>query len=140
MNISELRECPVFQARPLMYERFNAKVGPFVQYQEVPITNELHLTFADEFEHTTLEGWLVETNGLVTSMYSVRSNKGVAHVFFDSVQNFTPGQEMTISRYVTVGSDDEKVAAQLMEKIESFFTLPDIFSQTWSENKRRNDE
>ena len=107
MNISELRECPVFQARPLMYERFNAKVGPFVQYQEVPITNELHLTFADEFEHTTLEGWLVETNGLVTSMYSVRSNKGVAHVFFDSVQNFTPGQETVSYTHLTLPTNRE---------------------------------
>jgi hypothetical protein len=140
MNVSELRECPIFQARPLMYVRFNANAGPFVQYQEVPITNELHLTFADEVENSTLEGWLVETNGLVTSMYSVGSHEGDALVFFDSVQNFTPGNEMTISRYVTVGSDNEKVAAQLMEKIEGFFASPDLFSQTWFDNKRMKDE
>jgi hypothetical protein len=122
MEVNELRECPIFQARQLLYERFTNVSRPFVECFDGYILDDLHLTFTHQIELSTLEAWLVDTGGDITAMFSVILQGVKAHVLLDGVHDYSEGATLPNFTAISVTSSDEMATFNLARRIEALVT------------------
>jgi hypothetical protein len=102
-----------------LYERFTSFSGSFVECFDGYILDDLHLTFTDQIELSTLEAWLVDTGGDITAMFSVVLQGVKAHVLLDGVHDYSEGATLPNFTAISVNSSDEMATFKLARRIQA---------------------